>query len=225
MLNERPTEFPGFDAEYEKHKDFFTKLGVPETPGDYKLEALADIPEDQIDKARLDHLLKAAHEAKIPQDLLNKLAQADFEYAKSMESTWAEQAEARQAELEGLVTQEWGTDVAKNAEAVKGVIESFGAEGFVDIVQQNMEVFMHPAVMNTLLNIGRAAQAATAPGGTATKVPGLVATADQASQELTRFFQNPENKQLYRSGDASTLHYVENLYKRGGRRLDLVDTV
>lgn len=219
-LASNPDQFPGFDAPYEDNRAFFEKIGVPETPDKYVLEALKDVPEEQINKPLVEAIAKAAHEKRMPASMLDHIVKAFNENQKAHEATLLEQTAAELKEMETALVKEWGQAKDANLAAADKALSKFGTPEMKELLRENQHVFLDPTFQKFLISVGQAITESAGPGASSTS-GGLISSADQASAELKRFMMDENNRKAYRSpihpNHGKVLEYVTALYQRGAK--------
>jgi len=127
---------PGEDATDEERREFFAKLGRPETPEGYQFKR-PELPEGFVrpEEVEQDEKTFAAHAHEL--GLTQAQAQALYDFyaglmTKSYERSMQEQARALEA-LKG----EWGQQFQERVELAHRAAKALGGDEFIDYLEQS----------------------------------------------------------------------------------------
>lgn len=155
---------PGADAPKEERHKFFTKLGKPETPTDYKFD-WGEAKPDNPTTARFEAFKQFAHEHDLTQGQFEKLVSLNNQFSQQDTEAAMAQLEEAQGKTAGLLREEWGPDFEANLEYAKAAGADFADtpeewKALMDMPiigkEGTMRVGDHPVMLKVLAKIGRA---------------------------------------------------------------------
>jgi hypothetical protein len=153
-------KIPGEDASDEDMSRYRKQLGVPETPGDYKLSVPEHMPQEifQSDEVqgRMNQFTEAMHKAGAPSDVVD----AAFGWY------WAQEADAVAAQAktdkdyseaaEGQLRKEWGADYDGNLNIANKYIEQTGSSDLLHMeLKDGSLLASNPAFLKLVAEAGR----------------------------------------------------------------------
>ena len=149
---------PKEDASPEELAEFYSKLGVPKTPEEYKLS------EDQrvkADPAQVKAFREFAHKIGLSQKQVEALWKESNEttaklFAQNDEALKQERISSFQSMVSSLKS-EWGKDFARNDAIVKRGVEAFGTPSFVKTAKEK-GYFSDPELVKLFYRVGLAVQ-------------------------------------------------------------------
>lgn len=154
---------PGKDATEEEIADFNKKLGVPESPEEYKVEySTEDLPEfvdtERLDKG-LEEFKKYMHEAGARPEVVQAAAKWYLDDVKSESDALDKAFQQAWEEGETQLRTEWAGDYDANAEHANRAVKQFGGDELIQLFEQatirGKPVGSHPSVMKAFAQIGR----------------------------------------------------------------------
>ena len=180
----RTVVLPGDDATPEQKAEFYNKLGRPEAPDKYSLQA----PEGTTDATRLDMMRNAAFEAGITDAQMAKLAEADQQYIELMQGHMADEATISTAEATLELKKEWGAAYDLKVAGIDVAAEKLG---FTPEQLEGLRNTMGPVeAMKFVDNLNTKMGDHTYEDGETLK--GGFKTPDQAKQEMSELTMNKE---------------------------------
>jgi len=149
---------PKEDATDEEKAEFYSKLGVPKKPEDYKLGEDARV---KADPAQVKAFLEFAHKHGFTQKQVEALWKESNEttaklFAQTEETMKQEKVKAFQSMVSSLKA-EWGKDYARNDAIVKRGVEAFGTPDFVKTAKAK-GYFADPELVKLFYRVGLAVQ-------------------------------------------------------------------
>jgi len=125
----------GDDASPEDRNEFYSKLGRPEAPDKYSLQA----PEGTTDTTRLDMMRNAAFDAGITETQMNALAAADAQYLELATNRFNDDAVVSTAEATLELKKDWGAAYDLKVAGIDVVASKLGfTEGQLDGLRNSM---------------------------------------------------------------------------------------
>lgn len=197
------TILPGEDATPEALAEFYTKLGRPAKPEDYKL----DLPEGA-DRTFSDSIAKTMHEAGLNQRQVEMLSKHYSEYGAKQLAAIEQQ---KQVQVENEMTalkQEWAQNYDRNLELSRRAARALGVG---DEMANKIQSAIGVKEMMSLFNkIGSGFSEDTFHvGGTQTSPFGM--SVEAARAKLQEYKTNPTLRQAYLSGDVKAKTEIDNL--------------
>lgn len=182
---------PAIDSKYEDHKDFYTQLGVPESPDKYEIP----IPDGaQVNQEFLSEVQKIAHQYKVPAAALKALAEADFKFSST---ALEQQAMASQQELENrskTLEAKWGAEKDARVEFTKNSYQQF-ADSDTAAALKAKGIDSDPDFLHLMSEIGKAMKLPLSPGQKSSSGSGvqtqLVTTPEQAQEAIKAVQMDP----------------------------------
>lgn len=151
---------PGKNASDEEMAEFRSKLGVPESPDDYGLQA-PDLP-DGVDvesvNAELTALAKSLHEAGATPAVAKAVQDARIQQIISGTESSSERLEAVQREQTEALRKQWGGDFDVNVKYAARGFKQFAGEGSEEFLSKTIDgvpLGDHPMFLSVFANVGR----------------------------------------------------------------------
>lgn len=199
--NSGQSNVPDWNAPYENHKDFFSKIGVPESYDKYQLNIPQDFPVDQfpINNEFVSQMQKIAHEAKIPQAAFEKFAQAYFGLESGAIQQQMASQQSRLAESDQVLQQKWGVDSTQRVEFAKRGFQEFADPGTIAELAKD-GITTNPHFIHLMSEIGRAMAQPQSPGGRSTAGTAvqsqMITSPEQAREAINQMYANPEKAKI-----------------------------
>lgn len=151
---------PGKNAGEDELKEFYSKLGVPESPDGYEM-APSELPEgldaEEI-SAELQELAQVLHKSGATPAVARAVAETRLQARiAEQERTQRAISEARDAQ-EAALKKEWGADYEPNVKYAARAAKQFGDETFGEFINQTVDgvrIGDHPAFLKAFATIGR----------------------------------------------------------------------
>lgn len=154
---------PGKDATDEEIAEFNKKLGVPDSPEEYKVEYSTDDLPEFVDSERFEEGIegfkKKMHESGAPPQVVQAAIDWYVSDVKEQTEALTKQYEQAYEEAESNLKTEWGADYDANLEHAKRAIKQFGGDELGDLLKQatvgGKPLGSHPDVVKAFAQIGR----------------------------------------------------------------------
>lgn len=203
---------PQADWTDDQWGDLYSKIGRPDTPGDY---SLPEIPEGfTLDEEAIGGFREAAHGVGVTSKQFEKMMEyyAQYEVGKATNAN-AAQEEAIQAELVKLQA-EWGDDYQNNLGEAERALQSIGDEELTEFITKNPQVGNNPSIIKLFHRLGRDTQEHALKVGDSTN-PAIIKSTEQAKAALIKF-ESDNAALLSKRGDISAADraQIDRLAKR-----------
>lgn len=186
---------------------FYTKMGRPATPDQYKIQVQTAVP---IDSNTVGEFQKFAHQL----GLTNDQAQAMVQYDVLRTEQAAKQFEANKGQTVEFLKKEWGNDYQARLETAKEITTHFGAK-YPEAVKDLLEgpAGNNPVVLMMASELGKVYRESGIIQGERTLNFGI--TPEEARARIAEIKGNPNHDYYKTSGRAHDLAVakVEELYK------------
>ena len=193
---------PGKDATDEVKREFFTRLGCPETAEGYKPPT--ENISSHFDVELFNRLREPAHRLGVSDQQMAGLARAlDAEQVgrlEQMEQHGTQQGEKWEQELRVM----YGDAFEQNTELARSVATHFGGDEFIKLLDQT-GLGDHPLVVDTMHKIARTMSEDEIVGGGGGQ--SFINTPEQAEAELAALKQDKDHMEAY--GDAQHVAHAE----------------
>jgi len=152
MIGQDKVAIPNENSTDDQWQEVYEKLGRPESPDKYKLEANSDVV--PLDEGAIKQFAENAHQL----GLNNKQAQGILEFYKNSMEGSAQQAridtETAQANAEAELRKEWGSNYENNIKKAGSVAKANMNAEILDLqLQDGTRLGDHPEVIKGFANI------------------------------------------------------------------------
>ncbi len=186
---------PPADAPYEAHKEFYTQLGVPESPDKYAIAMPEGFPEGfPMNQEFVNKIQDVAHKYKIPAAGLQELAKEYFGLEKSaIDQQLAEVANRSAQDVETLKSL-WGTEFDTRADFARKGFQQFAN---ADTIQRATDsgLIGNPTFLHIMSEIGKAMTLPQSPGASSSSGSGvqqqIVTSPAQAQAAIRALYDDP----------------------------------
>ena len=144
---------PGKNASDEEVREYYTKIGCPETKDGYA--APTEGMSDQFDTELFESAREEAHRLGMRPDQLAAMARFLDSRQSDARQQAAEAAEAQIVEWEEKLQVEHGEAFGQNTALAKHIIQEFGSDELRELLEDR-GLGSHPALFNMFAKIGRA---------------------------------------------------------------------
>lgn len=145
---------PGETADEAALGEFYTKLGRPEKPEDYKIGFPEGYEATDADKKFAADIAPAFHKAGLTPKQVEVIVSQWNEIAGGSAKAASEATAARRTEAEAALKKEWGNDYDTNLRHAKAAITAFGGDPLVAALEET-GLGDHPAFAKAFAAIGR----------------------------------------------------------------------
>lgn len=183
----------------------YSKLGRPESPDQYNLEAYKDMAQPEALKPWAEKL----HGLGLNQRQVDGILGEFFGSAKTAQETASKETEARFQQWGEQVKQEYGLAVDRKLDAAVNLVEKTVGPDGIKLMEDHPEVFRNPTVVKLLVSLAEKTGEGTVllPGGQ--KAEGPISPAD-AKQQLNALQADPNyQKAIWDKAHPQHDYYVE----------------
>ena len=200
--NAGKSTIPDWNAPYEEHKDFFSKIGVPEKPEAYELKLPENFPESYVNKDFLGKMQAAAHKAKMPAEAWNGLLQEYLTEEMGAITALEQSKETARVEAGNTLAKLWGENSEVRSDFTRQGFGKFSSMEEAEALN-GKEILEHPYFIHVMSKIGEAMKLPVTPGSSSTSgsgvQPAVISTPQQARDAIDAMWKDPETARILNS--------------------------
>jgi len=154
---------PGEDAAPEELAEFRSRLGVPESPGDYEYDPPGNLPDylaEAAGETEMAEIFEVAHGLGLTQAQLSGLMDWRFEQLAGVGTRLEGQLARARKDSEQALRREWGRDYDRNLNLSRRALRDFGGDGLVEFLTRarvdGAQLANHPEIVRWAAGVGRA---------------------------------------------------------------------
>jgi hypothetical protein len=195
-------EPPPADATFEAHKEYYTKLGVPETADKYNFAPPEGIPAElALQPEVVTEMQALAHQLKLPAKAVEAMAAAMYARAQTATQMLKATSDQELATRSEVLEKRWGNEKDVRVEFTKKGYGQF-ADAETAKSLEEAGITTHPAFLHLMSEVGKAMALPTTPGASSSSGSGvqqtMVSTPEQARAKIQEYQLNPEFQKALR---------------------------
>lgn len=165
----------------------YNKLGRPESPDKYNLDAYKDAADQTVLKSWAEKLHGLGFNQKQVDGVLGDF----FNQAKAAEQQVAKEKEARYSEWSEQVQKEYGLATDRKLDAAVGMVEKIIGDGALEFMEQNPDTFKDPRMVKLLVSLADKTGESSVLRANGSMTSDVLSPED-AMQQLNAMKSNPE---------------------------------
>lgn len=176
---------PKDNSSQEDWNNFFSKLGRPGKPEDYKLGRPESFPEQYYDNDMNQHMLKVFHETGLSERQAKNLHAKYMEYVNTRLTQTTQQQQQQSEQAIAALKQQYGADFNVRVAAAQRAIQRFGSPELVSYLDKS-GLGNNPELIKLFSNVGMSLTESRADGSGDSSFGGVSPTQAQAELDQLR---------------------------------------